>query len=46
MDWPKIKKLIKDWAPYVLKFIVDQIVKVIVFIKKEIVYAIRQVFKG
>lgn len=46
MDWQKIKKSIKDWAPYVIKYIVDFLVGVIMFIKRQIIEAIRQVFKG
>lgn len=45
MNWQTIKKAINTYGPYVLKFILDRIVDLIIFLKKQVILAIQQVFK-
>ncbi|HSW97662.1 MAG TPA: hypothetical protein VLF89_07605 [Candidatus Saccharimonadales bacterium] len=44
--WENIKKAIGTYGPYVLKFIIDQFIGLLIFVKKQVVYAIKQVLKG
>ncbi|HSW88285.1 MAG TPA: hypothetical protein VLG12_03930 [Candidatus Saccharimonadales bacterium] len=44
--WENSKKAIGTYGPYVLKFIIDQFISLLIFIKKQVVYALKQVFKG
>ncbi|HSW96552.1 MAG TPA: hypothetical protein VLF89_01870 [Candidatus Saccharimonadales bacterium] len=44
--WINIKKAIGTYGPYVLKFIIDQFIGLLIFIKNQIAYAIKQILKG
>lgn len=41
MDTTRFKKAVNDYGPLILKYIVDRIVDLIKFLKKQIVYTIR-----
>ena len=42
--WNRIKKAIADYGPMVIKFIIDCIVGAAIFIQKQFIYALQQIF--
>lgn len=43
--WGEIKKIVTTYGPSVLRFLVDKLVWIIIFLKNQISFAIRQLFK-
>jgi len=44
--WEKISKVIRVYGPYALQWIIDRIIDLILFLKRQIVYALQQIFRA